>query len=221
MTVPETPAPKRTNTVWIIIGIVVVVLICCALLAAAIVGGYFLLRINTHSGSPSQPLPLPFFSTPNPSQQEGTPPASTGPLSLEPFDPTNSNYPALPDLIPTWKGQTSPGSKDWSTTVPASQPVLIIVGWCTRTAEILQQNDAQIKWTVTVDGQNVEVSKLFAYDQTRPDGVCHSSVGLIRQWTGDTHKITTTMTVAQKINDGWTDFAAGDYTDNYTVTVGQ
>ncbi len=220
MTIPELPTPKKSNTtVWIIVGVAIVVVICCALVIAALVGAFFFIR-RSGTGTPFT-QPIPFLSTPNPVQPKATalPPAN-GALLVEPFDPSTSNYPALPDLIPNWQGQTKPGSQNWSVTVPANQPVLIMLGWCTSTSQILQQNDQQIKWSLSVDGQSVDVSKLFSFDQQVQGEVCKSNVGLIRQWPGTTHKITTTMTVAQKINDGFNDYAAGDYTDVYTVTVG-
>jgi hypothetical protein len=221
MTVPESPTPKKSNTtVWIIVGVAIVLLICCALLVAAVVGGLIFIKRSGTGGAPI-PQPMPFLSTPNQVQPNATPlPSSNGPLVVEPFDPSSSNYPALPDLVPNWKGQTQPGSQNWSATVPANQPVLIMLGWCTSTAQVLQQNDQQIKWSLTVDGQPVDVSKLFTFNQQQPTQVCKSSVGLIRQWPGTTHKIVTTMTVAQKINDGFSDYAPGDYTDVYNVTVG-
>lgn len=216
MTVQESPNPKKRNTtIWIIVAIVVVILICCILLALA-VGAVFV--ITKRSGTVND-APLPFLSTPQQVQPGATQPATTGTLVVEPFDPTSSNYPALPDLAPNWNGLSQPGSQNWSVSVPANQPVLIMVGWCTSTSQILQQNNQQIKWTLTVDGQSVDVQKLFVLNQQLPDRVCSSNVGLIRQWPGTSHKIVTTMTVDQKINDGFNDYAAGDYTDVYTVTV--
>jgi hypothetical protein len=219
MTVPETPAPKKNNTtLWIIIAAVVVVVICCALAAAALVGGYFYLRANNRGFK--IPQQMPFLSTPHPVGPNTTPPATGGKLVVEPFDPSTNTYPTLPDLIPGWSGQTQPGSKNWPVIVPSNQPVIIMLGWCTTTPQILEQNDQQIKWSLKVDGQAVDVSKLFSYDEQLNRQVCHSYVGVIRQWPGTTHEIITTMTVAQKINDGFSDYAAGDYTDVYNVTVG-
>ncbi len=234
MTIPEsptptpsptlTPTPKKSNsTVWIIVAIVAVILICCILLAV-VAGAFFV--FNRRTGSPSN-IPMPFLPTPLQVQpaptQQGQPaptqPAPTGSLVVQSFDPTSSNYPALPDLIPSWSELSAPGSQNWTVSVPANQPVLILLGWCTQTSQILQQNDQHIKWTLTVDGQSVDVQKLFAFNQQLPDRVCSSYSGLIRQWPGSSHKIVTTMTVDQQINDGWNNYVAGDYTDVYTVTV--
>jgi len=216
MTVPVTPTPKKSNTTtWIIVAVVAVLLVCCVLVVLVVGGGFFYLRTR------NVPQVAPFLFTPNPVSPNATQAVpANGPLVVEPFDPTNSSYPALPDLIPNWQGSTQPGSQNWTATVTANQPVVIMLGWCTSTAQILDQNDQQIKWGLTVDGQAVDVSKLFAFNQQIPNEVCKSYVGLIRQWPGTSHKIVTTMSVAQKINDGFSDYAAGDYTDVYTVNVG-
>jgi hypothetical protein len=217
MTMQESPQPKKTNpTIWVIVAILVI-LLCCILVAAGLTGAYFLIR---RSGGLNNVTPLlPFSSTPNQVGPGTVPTLSSGPLVVEPFDPSSGFYPALPDLVPNWSGPTKPSTQNWSLNVPANQPVLIYLGWCTSTSQILQQNDQQITWSLTVDGQAVNVQKLFASNEQQSGQVCNSYVGIIRNWTGTQHKITTTMTVAQKINDGWNDYAAGDYTDVYNVTV--
>jgi hypothetical protein len=217
MTMQESPQPKKTNpTIWVIVAILVI-LLCCILVAAGLTGAYFLIR---RSGGLNNVTPLlPFSSTPNQVGPGTVPTLASGPLVVEPFDPSSGFYPALPDLVPNWSGPTKPSTQNWSLNVPANQPVLIYLGWCTSTSQILQQNDQQITWSLTVDGQAVNVQKLFASNEQQSGQVCNSYVGIIRNWTGTQHKITTTMTVAQKINDGWNDYAAGDYTDVYNVTV--
>ena len=224
MTIPESPTPApipplnpppgKNRTTWIIVAVVAVVLVLCALLVVAVVGGLFFIR--SRGAAPNLPQGLPFFSTPNPNS---TPQSANGPLVVESFDPTNSTFPALPDLIPGWKGLTQPGIQNWKVTVPSKQGVVILLGWCTSTTQILDQNYQSIKWGLTVDGKSVDVSKLFPLDQQIPNEVCRSYSGIIRQWPGRLHTITTTMSVAQKINDGFSDYPAGDYTDVYNVTV--
>lgn len=211
MTNQENPTPsKKTNpTVWVVVGIAAV-LVVCLLLAATLVGTYFYLQRTGRLGSVTSGIP--FLSKPGPK-------TTSTPMAVEAFDPSNSKYPALPNLVPGWKGLTQPGIQDWHASVSANQPVLIMLGWCTTTKDILDQNDQQIKWSLNVDGQDVDVTKLFIYNQQLPDRICLSGVGVIRQWSVGTHTITTKMTTLQKINDGWDDYPAGDYTDVYTVKV--
>ena len=217
MTLQESPKPKKTNpTIWVILAILII-LICCVLAVIAIGGAYI---FTQRSGNLNRSLPgLPFLPTPGQKGPGLTPTVSNGPLVVEPFNPNSSVFPSLPDLVPNWSDATKPTSQDWSLTVPSNQPVLIYLGWCTSTSQVLQQNYQQIKWSLTVDGQPVDVQKLYLLNEQLSDRVCRSSVGVIRSWPGTQHKITTTMTVLQKINDGWNDYPAGDYTDVYNVAV--
>ena len=217
MTVQESPKPQKTDpTIWVIVAIAII-LICCVLVALGLGGAYLYMQ---RAGKGNNALPgLRFLPTPGQKGPSSTPPASNGALAVVPFDPSSGNFPALQNLVLNYNGATKPGSQDWSLYVPAKQPVLIILGWCTSTSQILQQNEQQIKWSLTVDGQPVDVQKLFISNEQLSDRVCQSGVGIIRQWPGTQHKISTTMTVAQKINDGWSDYPAGNYTDTYNVTV--
>jgi hypothetical protein len=217
MNVQEPPQSKKTNpTIWVIVAILLI-LVCCILVALVLGGTYIYLQ---RSGKLNNGVPaLPFLSTPRQVGPGAIPTFSKGTLVVEPFDPTSGNFPALPDLVPNWTESTKPASQNWSLTVPANQSVLVILGWCTTTPQLLQQNDRQIKWSLTVDSQPVDLQKLFISNEQFSDRVCKSSAGLIRNWPGTQHKIVTTMTISQKINDGFNDYPAGDYTDIYNVTV--
>ena len=217
MSLQESPKPpKKDITIWIVVGIAVV-LICCVLALLGLGGVYYYLE---KSGKVNITLPgIPIPSVPGQKVPAVTPGASNGPLGIEPFDPSTSNYPSLADLAPNWTDATKPGTQNLSITVPSRQPVTIMLGWCTTTSATLQENYQHITWSLTVDYQPVDVQKLFVWNDQESDRVCKTYVGLVRQWTGSQHKIITTMTVHQKINDGWNDYVQGDYTDVYIVTV--
>lgn len=217
MNLQESPKPKKTDiTIWIIVAIVVV-LICCVLAAAALGGTYYYLEKSGKLTTLISGTPIP----PAPGQKSPTVTfaPSNGPLVVEPFDPSSSNYPSLADLVPNWTEATQPRTQNWSLTVPSSQPVLLLLGWCTTTTTILQENDQHITWNLTVDYQPIDVKRLYVWNSQTSNLICKTSVGLIRHWTGTQHTIIMTMTVKQKINDGLNDYPSGDYTDVYNVTV--
>jgi len=213
----ESPKPQKKDiTIWIIVAIAVV-MVCCILVLLGLGGGYYYLEKSGKVNITQPGIPLPSVSG-----QKGstvTPGLSNGPLGIEPFDPSTSNYPSLADLTPNWTDSTKPGSQNYSLTVSSREPVTIMMGWCTATSTILQENFQHINWSLTVDYQPVEVQKLFLWNDQESDRICKTYVGLVRQWTGSQHKIITTMTITQKINDGWNDYLPGDYTDVYSVTV--
>ena len=218
MSMQESPKPpKKDITIWIVVG-VAVILACCVLTLLAVGGGYYYLE---KAGKVNFSLPgIPLPSAPGQKIPTVTPSASIGPLGIAPFDPSTGNYPSLAELAPSWNDATKPGTQNLSITVPSRQQVTVLLGWCTTTSSLLQENYKHITWSLTIDYQPVDVQKLFVWNDQQADRICKTYVGLIRQWSGSQqHKIITTLTITQKINDGWNDYLPGDYTDVYTVTV--
>jgi hypothetical protein len=217
MNLPEPVQPKKANkNLWIIIIIIVVaVILLFCVLAAALGGGYIYLK---------QKNTLPSF-TPGgvPSPTAAQVPTATSeplvPLTIEPANPTTSSYPALPDLVSNWTASMKPGPQTWSASVSRNQPVLLFVGWCATTPDILAFNLKHITYKLVVDDQPVDVTSLYKWDSQESDRVCQTYVGLIRTWTGTSHTIVTTMTMDWALNDGFDDYLAGDFTDVYNVTV--
>jgi hypothetical protein len=105
--------------------------------------------------------------------------------------------------------------------VSASQPVLVFQGWCTSTKAVLDQNFQHIQYLVEVDGQPLDTSKLYQANISSIDKSCKDFVGLIRAWPAGKHTIKISMRLDARINDGWSDFAAGDYTEIYNITIPQ
>lgn len=215
MNLPEPAQPKKANkTTWIIIVVVALVLLCC-ILVVALGGVYFYLKQNGRL-----PSYLP-GSAPSPAATE-VPTATSGlpvPLVIEPANPTSTTYPTLQELIPNWIGSMVPASQTWSVSVSRNQPVLVFMGWCATTPDILAFNLEHITYKLTVDGQPVDVNGLYKWDSQEPDRVCQTWVGLVRYWPGTRHTIVATMTMDWALNDGWDDYLAGDYTDVYNITV--
>ena len=216
MNLPEPVQPKKTNNqVWIIV-VVVIVLLCC-ILVATLTGVYIYLK---QSGMLASLLP---GIVPSPVATEvavtEVPPVISGPLVVEPFDPMSNNYPTLQESTPNWSDMTSPGSKTWPVTIARNHPVMLFLGWCTTTPELLDQNYQHITFKLIVDGQPVDVHGLYTWSNQESDRVCRTFVGLIRQWTGSEHTIVTTMSLDKTVNDGWDNYPAGDYIETFNVTV--
>lgn len=200
---------KKDPTIWIVLGIVVVLL--CCFLALCAVGLVILLgRLGQQNFS------LPGIS---PSPTATAPTGAIEKIVVEPFQPTARRYPALQELVPGWEASTSPATQTWEVEVRANQPVLVLLGWCTDTEETLDQNYEHIRYSLVVDGQEVDVYRLFREESTIRDGVCLSYVGIIRRWPAGKHTITMTMEITETINDGWNEYPAGKYIDVYEITV--
>jgi hypothetical protein len=224
----QTPASPKKNTtwIWIVVAIAVIGLCCLVLLVGAgalavwkgtiTLPGISIPGVNLPSqASPALPTPM----TPSQQNPNTTPPTS---ITVEPYQPQPTDrYPGLQDLASNWQNPTGPGTNTYDISVSASQPVLLFQGWCTSTKAILDQNFQHIQYLVEVDGQPQDVSKLSQANTSAVDKSCRDFAGIIRAWPTGNHTIKISMRLDAKINDGWSDFAAGDYTEIYNITVTQ
>ena len=216
------PSPKKNTTwIWIVVAIAVVGLCCLVLVAGA--GAFAVWKgiitlpgVNLPSrASPALPTPM----TPAQQNPNTAPPTS---ITVEPYQPQPTDrYPGLQDLASNWQDPKGPGTNTYPISVSASQPVLLFQGWCTSTKAILDQNFQHIKYLVEVDGQPVDTSKLSQANTSAVDKSCKDFAGIIRAWPAGKHTIKISMRLDAKINDGWNDFSAGDYTEIYNITVTQ
>jgi hypothetical protein len=219
---------KKDPTIWIILGIAAILVFCAGGAGLGVVISYFNQRSTAKPASPiirptpriSQPTPRMNLPTLVPTLLGPTLlPAPSGPLMVEAFDPTTNAYPSLADLAPGWQDSKNPGTQNYSFPITQNAPAAIYLGWCTTTSALLQKNLQYMSWSLVVDDVPIDVKGLYQWDNQESDRICRTSVGLIRQWTDTQHKIVTTMTISQKINDGWNDYPAGDYAEIYEVTV--
>jgi hypothetical protein len=218
--IEQKPAsPKKSTTwIWIVVVIAVVLLFCLVLLvgagAFAVWKGYI-----TIPGINRPVVRSPFIP------QQTVPPASNPKgnvtkITVEPYQPgRNDQIPTLQNLAANWQNPTGPTSNTYGITVSANQPVLLASGWCTTTKAILDQNLQHIQYLVEVDGQSLDTSKLYQESLSSVGQSCKDFVGIIRAWPAGKHTITITMRLDSKINDGWSDYPAGDYIEIYNITV--
>jgi hypothetical protein len=205
------PHSKSNKGIWITV-IVIVACLCLAVVAVGVIGGgYYYLNKN------GQLPDIPFFPI-RPTVTTGSN-LGSGPVVIESFDPSSSNLPTLQDLVTAWSGAITPSTSDWNITVTPYKQTLVFMGWCAATQGKLDENYQHIEWHLTIDSFPVDVNDLFELQETLPDQVCRTYVGLIRQWPGSFHTITTNQHLDATINDGWSDYPAGDYMDVYHVTV--
>jgi hypothetical protein len=139
---------------------------------------------------------------------------------VEPYQPhTGDQYPTLQNLVPNWQDLTGPGTHTYDIIVSTNQPVLLASGWCTATKAVLDQNFQHIQYLVDVDGQALNISKLYQENMSSIGQSCKDFVGIIRAWPAGKHTIKITMRLDAQINDGWSNYPAGDYVEIYNLTV--
>jgi hypothetical protein len=227
------PVPQKKNRTWIWIVVVVVVLCLCCLVALLAVGGYAVWKgyislsgINVPNlTAPSvlaTPTAIPPSSGPTASAPSSGPATGSTQITVEPYQPLASdNYPTLQSLVSNYQGSSTPSTQNWNAAISANQPALVYMGWCTTTQTILAQNFQHIQYLVEVDGRSINVNNLYTetVQDSTTNGYCKSYIGLVRTWPTGKHTVKITMRMDAQINDGWSDYPAGDYTDVFNINV--
>jgi hypothetical protein len=219
---PTHASPKKNHTwVWIVVAVVATGLCCLLVLGGAFAfatwKGYILLPGHNTRSLPTQTSP---FGTDRGTGPQATPFPAPSSLTVEPYQPKiTDHYPVLQEMVSNWKNPTGPTTNTYSLSLQYTQPVLLTTGWCTTTQAILDQNIQHIQYLFEVDGKPINISQFFKADQKASDRVCQQYIGLIRAWPTGSHTVKITMRVDAKINDGWNDYAAGDYVEVYNITL--
>jgi hypothetical protein len=138
---------------------------------------------------------------------------------IKPYNPNQS----LPSNALTNIVNPSPDTNNQLFTLEfkSEQSGIIALGWCTTNQEILEANSRHITYSLTLNGQTVDISKLYLWKQTDPARICQSYVGIIRKWSVGQHIIVITTYLKQAMNDGWFDYPAGEYITRYEISVKQ
>jgi len=210
------PASPKKGTTWVWVVIALVALCLCGLVSIIGIGAY-----ATWKGYISLPaMNVPGYNTPSIPTPQTLPKVMPTKVLVEPYQPqAGDQYPTLQNLVPNWQNPSGPGTQTFDLTIAANQPVLLASGWCTSTQNLLNQNFQHIEYIIEVDSQPVDAKSLAQGEQQVSGQTCKDFNGIIRAWPTGKHTIKITMRLDAKINDGWNDYAAGDYVEIYNITV--
>jgi hypothetical protein len=146
------------------------------------------------------------------------------------FAPYYTVYNA-PDVVPlaedlvaesyTDEEYDTPGTLDFSFTIAPQDQVTFTTVWCAADWDTLDANLAQIEPFFTFNGQDFPEYATFYFEWDDDDQVCASLEGVLMDWPAGTHLVAVTAAFNGAVNNGFADYPAGDYTFNYTVTVGE
>ncbi len=112
-----------------------------------------------------------------------------------------------------------PGTLTYTPTLSVTDQVLWAYGWCATTTDILNTDLKSIQLKFTLDGKDVPANDFATIDGSQNGQQCHTWYAALTNWPVGQHHLTTTATFTNKINDGTSDYAAGDYVLDYTVNV--
>ncbi len=118
-----------------------------------------------------------------------------------------------------YSNNPNPGTYPFTVTLSSTDQVMWAYVWCTMTADILANNLKSIQLKFSLDGKDVPVSDFATAEAPLGGQQCHIWYTALSAWPVGAHHLTTTATFTSQINNGTSNYAAGDYVLDYTVNV--
>jgi hypothetical protein len=115
---------------------------------------------------------------------------------------------------------SKPGTFTYQARFPVGQPAKIGFGWCAKDAAALEANWAAFILDLSLDGRDIDFAQLARRDRQEGTASCRAWTGVIENLPPGRHSFVRRQHLAQAINDGYDDFAPGDYTYVIEVVVG-
>jgi hypothetical protein len=117
---------------------------------------------------------------------------------------------------------TKPGVMRYTVQIKNDKPTYFNYGWCTTTAEILEQNYEHIRVELFFNGKRLGSDVVHTLTYNTPDGMFCGDYGvLFKKLPAGDHRIEAVATLDEEINDGITDYEAGEYYYEYNVSVAE
>ena len=152
-------------------------------------------------------------------------PAASAPTMASKSDAAtalSSNAPYLEDKAKEQyqpSDSANPGTLTYTVSLTPSDQVIWGYGWCATTQDILNTDLKSIKLKFTLDGKDIPASAMQVDNTPSGGQQCQTTYTALSNWPSGSHHIVTTATFTGKINDGTSDYPAGDYVLDYTVNV--
>lgn len=135
----------------------------------------------------------------------------------------SGNVNSLESLAPeryTEEDLAKPGTLTYTVTIKDDAPTYLSYGWCAVDEATLQQNFEHIEIKVYFNDKELGGDVVHGLTYTSPENMPCLAVGvLMSEWTAGEYKLEAVATFDEEINDGLADYASGDYSFVYNVTV--
>jgi serine/threonine-protein kinase len=223
---PQPPQKSKVRSCFLWGGIIVAVLVflgivlavALAIFAPSILPIFSTKEVKeaTHTPEPEVtkvPTKVPATATPQPDffvlpAYDGTPNPQQGFANLGDV----CSHASDPVLVPK--------NYSYTCTVPANMPIVINMGWCASTQEILEENWTLMTYTLTVDGISMNINEVTAFlGYTNSQGYCYTYRSYIEGLKSGKHEIIYSFSIAEPLNDGFDDYQAGDYILHHLITI--
>lgn len=136
---------------------------------------------------------------------------------------TSNNYVRLESLAKeqyTEADFAKPGTLTFTIKITDNKPTYFSYGWCAVDDATLQNNFQHIAVSLYLNDKKLGSDVVHNLTFTSGTNLHCGDFGvLFTDWPNGSYKLKAVATFQDKINDGMSDYAAGDYIFNYNVTV--
>jgi C-terminal processing protease CtpA/Prc len=114
---------------------------------------------------------------------------------------------------------TSPGTLLYTVVLSESQNLIAGYFWCTTTQEILDDNWERMEFAFELNGQPIDPEDMQFDLVSSANGPCYVLSVLLSDWAYGEHSFVVDVNYTSALNDGFGDYAAGDYVSEFTIFV--
>lgn len=114
----------------------------------------------------------------------------------------------------------APGTTTYTVSLDKSEPLIWAYAWCAKDAATLEENLKRIRLKFVLDGVETGMDKMSTYGSDANGKKCMLIYAGLTDWPAGEHHLSTMATFTGTLNDGVTEFPAGEYVLEYTVYVG-
>lgn len=115
---------------------------------------------------------------------------------------------------------SKPGTLKYTVKIKNDKPIYFNYGWCAKTEEILTQNYQHIKVEMFFNGKQLGSDVVHTFTYNSSNGMFCGDYGvLFPKLPAGTYRVEAVATFDEKVNDGISDYDAGEYYYEYNVTV--
>jgi len=163
-------------------------------------------------GHPSSAAPLPTVAV-----------APTGlPVLVRPYDPVaDADVVNLASLTTGSWDVSKPGRFIYTAHFPAGQPALFSIAWCAKDQATLEANWSDFEFEFTLDGEPIDLDTLARRDRMDGTAACRSYAGVVEHLEQGPHSLVRLQRLLSAVNDGYDNYAPGDYIYEIQLEVGE
>ena len=113
----------------------------------------------------------------------------------------------------------TPGTRVYTVSFSSGETIYLQYNWCAKDDETLQANLQHITTSFYYNDQSIPAEYITTLSTQSEDWECANAGMLLSGWQPGVYRFRVVANFDEKINDGESDYEAGDYISEYNVSV--